>query len=248
MEVHHPHHPTHKKKWSEYLLEFVMLFAAVTLGFFAENVREHFVEKHREKQYMESLLLDLEKDKMEVEAARKFTNTQIANIDTAIVLLTKGIWSKENLKTMYRVSLKTGGNRPISFVESTSTQLKTGGMRLIEDKNITKLITDYWQLLAQMNQAQTNSFDTWKTSIKNMTYKIFDGTNYIDVKNKIINDNAVLMTYDPIYLKEYNNRLLNLKFDLKNYLVDYFYDRIDSTILALQKEIKLKYNITEKIE
>jgi hypothetical protein len=81
-----------------------------------------------------------------------------------------------------------------------------------------------------------------------MTYKIFDGTNYIDVKNKIINDNAVLMTYDPIYLKEYNNRLLNLKFDLKNYLVDYFYDRIDSTILALQKEIKLKYNITEKIE
>jgi hypothetical protein len=149
---------------------------------------------------------------------------------------------------MYRVSLKTGGNRPISFVESTSTQLKTGGMRLIEDKNITKLITDYWQLLAQMNQAQTNSFDTWKTSIKNMTYKIFDGTNYIDVKNKIINDNAVLMTYDPIYLKEYNNRLLNLKFDLKNYLVDYFYDRIDSTILALQKEIKLKYNITEKIE
>ena len=248
MEVHHPHHPTHKKKWSEYFLEFFMLFIAVTLGFFAENQREHFVEKHREKQYMESLLLDLEKDKMEVEAARKFTNTQIANIDSAIGLLTKGIWSKENLKIMYRVSLKTGGNRPISFVESTSTQLKTGGMRLIEDKNITKLITDYWQLLAQMNQAQTNSFDTWKTSIKNMTYKIFDGTNYIDVKNKIINDNAVLMTYDPIYLKEYNNRLLNLKFDLKNYLVDYFYDRIDSTILALQKEIKLKYNITEKIE
>jgi hypothetical protein len=33
MEVHHPHHPTHKKKWSEYIIEFVMLFAAVTLGF-----------------------------------------------------------------------------------------------------------------------------------------------------------------------------------------------------------------------
>jgi hypothetical protein len=25
MEVHHPHHPSHKKKWSEYLLEFAML-------------------------------------------------------------------------------------------------------------------------------------------------------------------------------------------------------------------------------
>ena len=41
MEVHHPHQPTHKKNWSEYIIEFVMLFAAVTLGFFAENVREH---------------------------------------------------------------------------------------------------------------------------------------------------------------------------------------------------------------
>ncbi len=37
MEVHHPHHPVYTKKWSEYIIEFVMLFAAVTLGFFAEN-------------------------------------------------------------------------------------------------------------------------------------------------------------------------------------------------------------------
>ena len=45
MEVHHTHHPTHKKKWSEYIIEFIMLFTAVTLGFFAENIREHFIEK-----------------------------------------------------------------------------------------------------------------------------------------------------------------------------------------------------------
>jgi hypothetical protein len=43
MEVHkHPHHVAHKKKWSEYLLEFFMLFLAVFLGFIAENVREHY--------------------------------------------------------------------------------------------------------------------------------------------------------------------------------------------------------------
>ena len=33
MEVHkHPHHVMHKKKWSEYLLEFFMIFFAVFLG------------------------------------------------------------------------------------------------------------------------------------------------------------------------------------------------------------------------
>src|SRR2546430_3170722 len=41
MEVHkHPHHVTDKKKWGEYFLEFLMIFLAVTLGFFAENIRE----------------------------------------------------------------------------------------------------------------------------------------------------------------------------------------------------------------
>jgi len=59
MEVHHSHHPTHKKKWTEYLLEFFMLFLAVFLGFVAENIREHSVECSREKQYMQSMVEDL---------------------------------------------------------------------------------------------------------------------------------------------------------------------------------------------
>ena len=50
MEVHkHPHHVTHKKKWAEYVLEFLMLFLAVFLGFVAENIRETSVERHQEK-------------------------------------------------------------------------------------------------------------------------------------------------------------------------------------------------------
>ena len=64
MEVHHPHHPTHKKKWSEYIIEFLMLFAAVTLGFFAENYREHQIEKHREIQYLKNIHLDLKLENM----------------------------------------------------------------------------------------------------------------------------------------------------------------------------------------
>jgi len=35
MEFHHPH--LAKKNFKEYLFEFIMIFLAVTLGFFAEN-------------------------------------------------------------------------------------------------------------------------------------------------------------------------------------------------------------------
>src|SRR3982750_4314445 len=57
MEVHkHPHHVTHKKKWGEYFLEFLMLFLAVTLGFIAENIREHIAEHNRAEEYAISLV------------------------------------------------------------------------------------------------------------------------------------------------------------------------------------------------
>jgi hypothetical protein len=243
MEVHHPHHPTHKKKWSEYIIEFVMLFTAVTLGFFAENIREHYVEGNRERQYIESLMEDLSKDKIEMAAVRKFATTQIANLDTASDLLSKGNWTPNNIKTIYRVCLKTGGNRPITFIDRTSAQLRNGGMRLIEDKKVSTLISEYWQLIAQLNEFESKTIYNYKLNIKNLTYKIIDGTNYVDTKNKIISDKAVLMSYDPLLLKEYNNRLINLNYDLKNFVIAYFYDRLDKKIEELQKEIILKYHI-----
>ena len=60
MEVHHHSHKP--KNWKEYVTEFVMLFAAVTLGFFAENVREHQIIEHKTHQNLESVVLDLKKD------------------------------------------------------------------------------------------------------------------------------------------------------------------------------------------
>lgn len=67
MEVHHPHHLTHKKKWSEYILEFIMLFTALTLGFFAENLREGITEKHKAIESVQNLYKDLIKDSISYE-------------------------------------------------------------------------------------------------------------------------------------------------------------------------------------
>lgn len=67
MEVHHPHHLTHKKEWFEYLLEFFMLFFAVSLGFFAENVREHQVIVERKNQNLEAMVQDLKRDSIQLQ-------------------------------------------------------------------------------------------------------------------------------------------------------------------------------------
>jgi hypothetical protein len=243
MEVHHAHHPSHKKKISEYFLEFFMLFFAVTLGFFAENQREHYVERHREVQYMESLMEDLAKDKYDIGECIKFTITQVGYIDTAITLLSKNNWTPENIKKIYRASLKVSGNRPSTFIDRTSAQLRSGGMRLIEDKKVATLITEYWQLIAQLSEFEKVTIHEYKMNVKNMTYKIFDGTKYLDAKNKVIKDDATLMTYDDNLLKEYNNRLLNLNYDLKAFVLQYFYKNLDNKIDELQNAIASKYHI-----
>ncbi len=53
MEIHHHPEPG-KKNFKEYFLEFLMIFLAVTLGFFAENLREHFAQNSSTKEYLEA--------------------------------------------------------------------------------------------------------------------------------------------------------------------------------------------------
>ncbi|HEV8269960.1 MAG TPA: hypothetical protein VGQ04_01570, partial [Chitinophagaceae bacterium] len=68
MEVHHHSHTSDpdmhrgRKKWHHYFWEFLMLFLAVTLGFFVENQREHYIEGKRENEYIRSMIEDLRLD------------------------------------------------------------------------------------------------------------------------------------------------------------------------------------------
>src|SRR5215831_6877345 len=67
MEVHHHPH-VEKKKFKEYFLEFIMMFLAVTLGFFAENIREHYSENQKEKEFIRSLIGDLKTDARQLDS------------------------------------------------------------------------------------------------------------------------------------------------------------------------------------
>lgn len=56
--AHHLHKAPGKKFW-HYFFEFLMLFLAVFCGFLAENIREHSVERHREKELANALYTEL---------------------------------------------------------------------------------------------------------------------------------------------------------------------------------------------
>src|SRR3954468_11291997 len=83
METHAHHlHKAPGKKWTHYLFEFLMLFLAVFTGFLAENFREHIVERTRAHQFLQSMLLDVKTNIINLDSLIKEDHEIIDNHDS----------------------------------------------------------------------------------------------------------------------------------------------------------------------
>src|SRR5829696_8503912 len=81
MEVHHHSH-TSGKKWTNFLWEFVMLFLAVFCGFLAEYQLEHKIEKERAEKYMQSMLLDVKTNIINLDSLMAQDNIHMMNYES----------------------------------------------------------------------------------------------------------------------------------------------------------------------
>jgi hypothetical protein len=144
MEVHHHPDLQHRKKnFKEYFLEFLMIFLAVTLGFFAEGLREHMGDKTKEKEYLSNMFVELKYDTTQYRIALKkinFLNTVLdscyMNVKEAAqfnyVLLAKWNTPVNEVKAIYKPALPT------------INQLKgSGNMRLVGERPIAAKIMEY---------------------------------------------------------------------------------------------------------
>src|SRR5258705_4981767 len=120
MEVHaHTHSP--RKKWTHYFWEFLMLFLAVFCGFLAENQREHMIEHQREKQYMRSLLEDLQTDTATIKRVYNLALIQKASLDSLIELGNLSPVTNENISKLYMLKGRTNRFLNIRPEDGTSS-------------------------------------------------------------------------------------------------------------------------------
>jgi hypothetical protein len=135
MEVHH--HPHIKeKKFKEYFLEFLMIFLAVTMGFFAESIRERISNKEHAKLLTGQLINDLKKDTLNLQRVISFEKKQKKIIDTLYLLLQEPIGSTDKkliqqlvLNSMYlRPFTPSGG--AISAIEKELNIKQFAGSKL----------------------------------------------------------------------------------------------------------------------
>jgi hypothetical protein len=127
MEVHHHPDLHHKKKrWKEYLLEFLMIFLAVTLGFFAESLREHISEKDRAAVFSKSLSEDFIADTTTLHQLIVYTNAKISSIDSLGFYL-HSVRSRYNDSVLYNAVLLLISTFQFDNVNGTYEQIKNSG-------------------------------------------------------------------------------------------------------------------------
>jgi hypothetical protein len=177
MEVHHHPH-VEKKKFKEYFLEFVMIFLAVTLGFFAEGLREHMGDKAKEKEYLSNMFEELKYDTAQYHATLNKINFLNPVLDSCYI----------NVKQAdkYNYVLQAKWNTPVNEVKviykpalPTINQLKSSGnLRLIEEKAIAAKIMEYETFIDGIYQDHYAGVDAATHKIFSLEDELCDYTDF----------------------------------------------------------------------
>lgn len=145
MEVHHHPELPHgeKKRFKEYILEGLMIFLAVTMGFFAESLREHINDHDKELQYMKTFAQDLQTDSVNICASLLHLDTVSFHIHELIGLMNSPEMVTKGALMYYDARIATT-NLTFHGTDRTLTQLKnSGGYSVIKNKAVIDSITNY---------------------------------------------------------------------------------------------------------
>lgn len=146
MEVHHHPDLHHKKKnWKEYPLEFLMIFLAVTLGFFAETIRENISEKHREKDYVVGLINNVQNDTSELNGLIIRNDLELRGIDSLMKISKNNFTNISVQDSIFFYALQyTISLHLFQFNDLTLVQLRNaGGYSLIKTNKAADSIAMY---------------------------------------------------------------------------------------------------------
>jgi|WetSurMetagenome_2_1015567.scaffolds.fasta_scaffold321485_1 hypothetical protein len=155
-----------------YINEFFILFLAITASFFVENFRESVVERHRENQYIASLISDLQTDTTEMTQIQGKIKVMVKGIDSLLRVLEKPE-NEYTISRLYYYSFKYLGSASLfNSTDRTITQLKNaGGLRLIQKDGASDSIMIYYNLIENLEyntEFNLKLFDRILTMMKEM--------------------------------------------------------------------------------
>jgi len=132
----------------KYLIEFVLVFAAIVLGFFAENVREYYSDRDKEQEFAQLLLEDLRTDSVNIAKSIESLNYNISVHDSILIMLKKETYDQKKLLTQLR---KAGFYSILLSANTTIEQLKGSGSALyFSDKRFVSSVLKYYRVMEKV--------------------------------------------------------------------------------------------------
>lgn len=249
MEVHHHPH-VEKKSFKEYLLEGLMIFLAVTMGFIAENIREYISEKKIEKEYIRSFIADLKNDKASFDYTIPREESHINGLDTLLDALTHPPYNDSCVRLLYYVYRKhLLSIDPMLYTLRTITQLKnSGGLRLISNQQASDSIVYYNRLADDANQTLNYATHDFMIPTIQKGSAIFNGKYFLPYDGESINNilhtsEAIkLLNNNETILAEYTGLIYQVKQIRLNYLSElkWHQQRAADMLTFFQKEYNLE--------
>ncbi len=201
------HHPDIEKKGlKEYILEGLMIFMAVTLGFFAEGLREHISDRAKETEYVVSLNQDLQHDTANLAQQIHFINLKIVRMDSLMLLLNKTSLSANEVNDAYFYARVATRKPTFKVTDRTVVQLKSAGtFRLIKNEDLISRILEYQQ---QDDSYTANSLNdvTERGFLYPFISKIFDANVF---QTMVDSTNIIHRTTGIHYIKKADKEFIN---------------------------------------
>lgn len=184
------------KNLKEYLLEGLMIFLAVMLGFIAENIREDLAQNQKEKALIESLILNLKAD---TTALSSHINRNLAKnklFDSLLVLSSQDLTEPQYLYNFYNYYIRGASMSLFIPSDAAIMQIKTdGGLSIISKKGVIDSILNYDKQnksIERHNGVYTEESEyLWKSAYKLMQIKILKDTSYVDFFNGRVMKNKI---------------------------------------------------------
>lgn len=245
MEVHHHAHHEGKRNWKSYFWEFLMLFLAVFCGFLAEYQLEQTIERHREKEFIASMIEDAVTDTANIHLVIAQNTERIKHADSLVIATINYLKTQTQNSRIYSAARKTVYYPELLYpTDRTLFQLKnSGGMRLIRNKKSVESIIAYDQSGKNVVNQQAY-YEHYLTALTEASNRLIDFSvllNYNQPSAIYQDNNAEIVNPTREKLLQLSNQAMMFQGVMMQYIVRL--QQMEKQAIELMNTLKKEYHL-----
>ncbi len=203
------------KPFKKYFFEFIMVFLAVTAGFFSENIRENFSEYSREQEYIRLASEDLRQDIYTLDSIITARKKKDVMLDSLLHFLNSPELRQHGNEVYYYARWSPRTYRFFSH-DRTLIQLRNSGdWRLIRKREVSNALQLYDEQIRTITHYIENREESLVVILYSSLNKLFQNSVFNQMVDglgfKRPTTNPLLTTYDKQELNEFANQIHFLK-------------------------------------